>query len=127
MVGRYVRLRSRGFSSSWRRTWAVHLVVRILSAQGYFNAFAGIALPNPASVALHERVGFSSRSASTAMSATSLAPGMMSGGGRLSLRKHEISAAGATGTSSYSEAKQLGSALALGLPCHPRQGGVSDS
>jgi L-amino acid N-acyltransferase YncA len=30
----------------------------ILSAQGYFNAFAGIALPNPASVALHERVGF---------------------------------------------------------------------
>lgn len=30
----------------------------ILAAQGYFNAFAGIALPNPASVALHEAVGF---------------------------------------------------------------------
>lgn len=30
----------------------------ILAAQGYFNAFAGIALPNPASVALHESVGF---------------------------------------------------------------------
>jgi L-amino acid N-acyltransferase YncA len=30
----------------------------ILSAQGYFNAFAGIALPNPASVGLHEAVGF---------------------------------------------------------------------
>src|SRR4030095_5193693 len=30
----------------------------ILPAQGCFNAFAGIALPNPASVALHERVGF---------------------------------------------------------------------
>jgi L-amino acid N-acyltransferase YncA len=30
----------------------------ILSAQGFFNAFAGIALPNPASVALHEAVGF---------------------------------------------------------------------
>jgi L-amino acid N-acyltransferase YncA len=30
----------------------------ILAAQGYFNAFAGIALPNPASVALHEAMGF---------------------------------------------------------------------
>jgi phosphinothricin acetyltransferase len=30
----------------------------ILGAQGYFNAYAGITLPNPASVALHESVGF---------------------------------------------------------------------
>jgi phosphinothricin acetyltransferase len=30
----------------------------ILAAQGYFNAYAGIALPNPASVALHQSVGF---------------------------------------------------------------------
>jgi L-amino acid N-acyltransferase YncA len=30
----------------------------ILSAQGFANAYAGIALPNPASVALHEHVGF---------------------------------------------------------------------
>jgi len=30
----------------------------ILAAQGYFNAFAGIALPNPASIALHESMGF---------------------------------------------------------------------
>lgn len=30
----------------------------VLTAQGYANAFAGIALPSPASVALHERVGF---------------------------------------------------------------------
>ena len=30
----------------------------ILAAQGYFTAYAGIALPNPASVALHESVGF---------------------------------------------------------------------
>jgi len=30
----------------------------ILAAQGYFNAFAGIALPNMASVALHEAMGF---------------------------------------------------------------------
>jgi phosphinothricin acetyltransferase len=31
----------------------------VLSAQGYFNAYAGIALPNAASVGLHEAVGFS--------------------------------------------------------------------
>lgn len=31
---------------------------RLLAAQGFRNAFAGIALPNPASVALHESVGF---------------------------------------------------------------------
>ena len=30
----------------------------ILTAQGFFNAFAGIALPNAASVALHEHLGF---------------------------------------------------------------------
>ena len=30
----------------------------ILAAQGFFNAFAGITLPNAASVALHEAVGF---------------------------------------------------------------------
>jgi phosphinothricin acetyltransferase len=30
----------------------------VLSAQGYFNAYAGIALPNAASVGLHEAVGF---------------------------------------------------------------------
>lgn len=31
---------------------------RLLRAQGFRNAFAGIALPNPASVALHESIGF---------------------------------------------------------------------
>lgn len=31
---------------------------RILAAQGFCNAFAGIALPNPASVRLHESFGF---------------------------------------------------------------------
>lgn len=30
----------------------------ILKAQGFFNAYAGIALPNAASVALHESLGF---------------------------------------------------------------------
>lgn len=30
----------------------------ILSVQGYFNAYAGIALPNPSSIALHESMGF---------------------------------------------------------------------
>jgi L-amino acid N-acyltransferase YncA len=31
----------------------------ILRLQGYFNAYAGITLPNPASVRLHEKMGFS--------------------------------------------------------------------
>jgi phosphinothricin acetyltransferase len=31
---------------------------QVLTAQGYVNAYAGITLPNPASVALHEAVGF---------------------------------------------------------------------
>ena len=30
----------------------------LLRAQGYVNAFAGISLPNPASVGLHEAMGF---------------------------------------------------------------------
>lgn len=33
-------------------------LLAILTAQGFRSAFAGIALPNAASVALHERVGF---------------------------------------------------------------------
>lgn len=33
-------------------------LLKRLAAQGFFNAYAGIALPNPASVALHESVGF---------------------------------------------------------------------
>ena len=33
-------------------------LVAILAAQGFANAYAGIALPNPASVGLHESVGF---------------------------------------------------------------------
>ena len=33
-------------------------LLAVLSAQGYANAFAGITLPSPASVGLHERVGF---------------------------------------------------------------------
>lgn len=34
------------------------VLLALLAAQGYRQAMAGIALPNPASVALHERVGF---------------------------------------------------------------------
>lgn len=33
-------------------------LLRVLRAQGYFNAYAGIALPNAASARLHEAVGF---------------------------------------------------------------------
>jgi phosphinothricin acetyltransferase len=33
-------------------------LIAILTRQGYANAYAGIALPNPASVAFHETMGF---------------------------------------------------------------------
>ncbi len=33
-------------------------LLRLLRRQGFVNAYAGIALPNPASVALHEKLGF---------------------------------------------------------------------
>ena len=33
-------------------------LVALLRLQGYYNAYIGIALPNPASVAFHERFGF---------------------------------------------------------------------
>jgi L-amino acid N-acyltransferase YncA len=39
-----------------RRLLAAHL--RLLERQGFVTIVAGIALPNPASVALHEKVGF---------------------------------------------------------------------
>jgi L-amino acid N-acyltransferase YncA len=48
-----------------RRCWRLGIgrglyrsLFAILAAQGYFNAYAGIALPNPASVSLHESMGF---------------------------------------------------------------------
>lgn len=45
-----------------RRTGVASLaygaLFRLLALQSYYNAFAGIALPNEASVALHERLGF---------------------------------------------------------------------
>lgn len=33
-------------------------LLAVLKAQGFYNAYAGVALPNPASVRLHESVGF---------------------------------------------------------------------
>lgn len=45
----------------WRRGVGRGLyasLLSILSAQGFFNAYAGITLPNPGSVGLHESVGF---------------------------------------------------------------------
>jgi len=48
-------------SNHWRRGIGRGLyasLLRILDAQGFFNAYAGITLPNAPSVALHEAVGF---------------------------------------------------------------------
>ncbi len=33
-------------------------LISVLALQGFYNAYAGIALPNPASVGLHKAVGF---------------------------------------------------------------------
>ncbi|HEV8395475.1 MAG TPA: arsinothricin resistance N-acetyltransferase ArsN1 family B [Vicinamibacterales bacterium] len=48
--------------AAWRRSGVGRGLYRslfaVLAAQRFFNAFAGIALPNEASVALHEAVGF---------------------------------------------------------------------
>lgn len=53
----YVDARHRGMGVG-RRLYAA--LFELLSAQGFANAYAGIALPNLASVALHERMGFRS-------------------------------------------------------------------
>ena len=47
--------------AAWRQNVGTALYTRlmeILAGQGFRNAFAGITLPNAASVALHERMGF---------------------------------------------------------------------
>jgi L-amino acid N-acyltransferase YncA len=48
--------------AGWRRSGVgrglYQSLFAILAAQGFFNAYAGVALPNAASVALHEAVGF---------------------------------------------------------------------
>lgn len=49
-------------SDRWRRLGigrALYIsLIGALTLQGYYNAFAGITLPNPASVGLHEMLGF---------------------------------------------------------------------
>ncbi len=54
-VSAYVHERARGRGVGKRLYTAL---LRLLCEQGYCQAFAGIALPNAASVALHESVGF---------------------------------------------------------------------
>ena len=68
--------RGKGVGRSLYRT-----LLRILAAQNYRRAFAGIALPNEASIALHAAVG-SSISAPIPKPASSSAAGMISAGGR---------------------------------------------
>src|SRR5215472_5470769 len=47
------RARKRGVGRALYR-----VLLDLLRRQGYFNAYAGITLPNPASVGLHEAMGF---------------------------------------------------------------------
>ena len=55
-VSVYLREDARG-NGMGRRLY--EQLLPMLTALGYYQAFAGIALPNPASVALHEGLGFS--------------------------------------------------------------------
>jgi phosphinothricin acetyltransferase len=54
-VSAYVHERARRFGVGRALYTALF---RILALQGFYNAYAGIALPNPASVGLHEALGF---------------------------------------------------------------------
>jgi L-amino acid N-acyltransferase YncA len=54
-VTAYVREDARGLGVG---KWPYKALFAELLTLGYFQAFAGIALPNDASVALHESVGF---------------------------------------------------------------------
>jgi phosphinothricin acetyltransferase len=58
VVSGHLRIRGRGVPPIGRGRGLYQSLFAILAAQGFFNAFAGIALPNAASVALHEAVGF---------------------------------------------------------------------
>ncbi len=47
----------RGIAAAWAAN-CTEALFPLLVWQGYVNAYAGITLPNPASVGLHEAVGF---------------------------------------------------------------------
>ncbi len=57
LVGQHLGLRSRGIPRPGIGTALYERLLAILRRQGYANAYAGIALPNAASVALHEGIG----------------------------------------------------------------------
>jgi phosphinothricin acetyltransferase len=59
MVGQYQHLSAGGRPGRGVGKALYGSLLERLSATGYWRAFAGIALPNAASVALHESVGFS--------------------------------------------------------------------
>jgi len=87
----------------------------ILSAQGYFNALAGIALPNPASVALHERVGFQPLGIYRNVG-YKLGTWHDVGWWQLSLRKHEIAPQPPLELPVIQKQSSWDALLALGLP-----------
>jgi len=58
MVRRCVRVRGSGWQRGGVGRALYTSLLAILELQGFRNAYAGIALPNPASVGFHEALGF---------------------------------------------------------------------
>ena len=58
MVGQRLRPSTRRCARQGVGRGLYQRLLPTLGALGYYQAFAGIALPNPASVALHEALGF---------------------------------------------------------------------
>jgi phosphinothricin acetyltransferase len=85
----------------------------ILTAQGFFNAFAGIALPNPASVGLHEAMGFEKLGVYRNVG-FKLGEWRDVGWWQLALRQHELPASAPLAVSEVERLPAWGGLLTLG-------------
>jgi phosphinothricin acetyltransferase len=88
---------------------------RLLALQGFYNAYAGITLPNPASVGLHEALGFQ---AIGVYEAIGFKRGNWHDVGwwQLELQPRSASPAEPRDLHQVRAAKEWGAALAAGLP-----------
>ena len=88
---------------------------KILALQGFYNAYAGIALPNPASVGLHESLGFQSVGVYSAVG-YKLTTWLDVGWWQLSLQPRSVSPNPPIDLTTAQESVEWEAALATGLP-----------
>ena len=88
---------------------------KILALQGFYNAYAGIALPNPASVGLHESLGFQPVGVYSAVG-YKLTTWLDVGWWQLSLQPHSVSPNPPIDLKTAQESVEWEAALANGLP-----------